>query len=189
MSSDSAIFSPESADGLMPLDSPECRMSSECGPVHAPVSLLAESGKVLASQTSDTYGHSGKHLSKCLDLQLSLENRLQPRKFGSTWCSLIWRVATTPQGRRIFQLVPSVHATSASGFGLLPTPTKRDGRTLKGSQPPRRNPTSGDPLAWHIAKLLNIFEGRLNPIAIGLLMGYSERVTRLAPTVTPSSRK
>jgi hypothetical protein len=118
-----------------------------------------------------------------------LVNKLTARLSGLTAQWMIWRVYPTPAGRLLFRLSPWGPFTSDHESILLPTPTKRDGRTLRGSQPPKRNPAAGLPLAWFVAKLLNIFEGRLNPTKVGLLMGYPEKVTQLRPTAMPSSHK
>jgi len=63
----------------------------------------------------------------------------------------------------------------------LPTLCKRDSRTLAGSQPPKRAPKSGLPLAWLIGKDLSQAErrgGSLNPTwcewFVGVPMGWTE---------------
>ena len=42
--------------------------------------------------------------------------------WGSTKCFLTWRPSTTPQGRLLFRLVPSMPRTDETGFGLWRTP-------------------------------------------------------------------
>jgi hypothetical protein len=75
-------------------------------------------------------------------------------------------------------------AMSEKGCGFWPTPTKRDSRTLAGSQPPKRAPTSGIPLAWTIALTLTPEQrtgGRLNPPWVEWLMGWPMGWTSLQP--------
>ena len=139
--------------------------------------------------TPGTFGRSNIGSSKSVVLQHFLESRLRERNFGSVVCVLTWKPWTTVYQQRFCQLFASTRNTDATDFTILPTPTKRDGRTLLGSRPPKRSPTAGLPLAWFLAKRLNIFLGRLNPIKVGYVMGYPERVSRLAPTATRSSRK
>lgn len=75
-------------------------------------------------------------------------------------------------------------AMSEKGCGFWPTPTRRDSRTLKGSQPPKRAPTSGLPLVWTIALTLTPEKrsaGRLNPEWVEWLMGWPMGWTDLRP--------
>ena len=78
-------------------------------------------------------------------------------------------------------------AMSEKGSGFWPTPTRRDSRTLKGSQPPKRAPASGLPLAWTIALTLTPEKrsaGRLNPEWVEWLMGWPMGWTDLLPLET-----
>lgn len=73
---------------------------------------------------------------------------------------------------------------SVKEYGFWPTPTARDARTLSGSQPPKRAPTSGMPLAWTIALTLPPEDrpnGRLNPMWVEWLMGWPMGWTSLKP--------
>jgi len=72
-------------------------------------------------------------------------------------------------------------ASPTSGDGLitalkkLPTLCARDARTVAGSQPPRRAPTSGDPLIYHLGKELPPEKRRglkLNPMWAAWFMGW-----------------
>jgi hypothetical protein len=47
--------------------------------------------------------------------------------WASTTCFLTWKQRGTPQGRLLFQLVPSTPNTDETGFGLLHTPTATEG--------------------------------------------------------------
>ncbi len=177
---------PVSAAGHLRSNSPAGQMIDLSGPVVVPVSRSQSLDSAGDSTTKGTCGQHGSASYASASLQSFLESRLQARPFGSTWCCLTWSKRITPAGRQICRLRVSALDTLAKGSGLLPTPTRRDGRTLRGSQPPKRSPTSGLPLAWFIATRLGIFEGRLNPIKIGLLMGYPESAIRLAPSAMPS---
>lgn len=185
----SAISSPGSADGRSPSVLPNGTMTDLFGqvPARARISLSSDSVRALAGIA--TCGLGGYLSSESAALSASLVSRLTTRLSGLTARPLTWRTFPTPAGRLLFRLSPSVHGTSDPDFILLPTPTKRDGRTLAGSQPPKRKPTSGPPLAWFVATKLGIFKGRLCPIKVGSLMGYPIEVALCRPTATPSSRK
>ena len=69
---------------------------------------------------------------KCLGLSKnsgplgSLEKMLLGTSiWGSTRCSLTWKQRATPQGRLLFQLVPSMLTTDEIESGLLHTPTAK----------------------------------------------------------------
>jgi hypothetical protein len=51
----------------------------------------------------------------------------------SMTCWLTWKPKTTPQGRLLFQLAPSVHRTDGTGSGLWPTATTSPGRPCEGN--------------------------------------------------------
>ncbi len=68
-----------------------------------------------------------------------------------------------------------------------PTPTRRDGRTLRGAQD--RPNRSGGPSLSQTMLDAGATSGRLNPEWVGWLMGFPERWTDLGPSETPSSRK
>lgn len=63
----------------------------------------------------------------------SWENRLRRRlaRTGSTECLLTWKQRTTPAGRSLSQLVPSMRPTDGTVSGLWPTPAARDWRSEK----------------------------------------------------------
>ena len=184
-----AISSPASADGRSPCGWPDGPTIDMFGPVPVPAKISHSPGSRQALEAIEIYGLSGGASSASAALTASLVNRLTTLLRGSTELPLIWKASATPAGRPLFQLLPSERSTKDCGFTLVPTPTRRDGRTLAGSQPPKRSPTSGLPLAWFIAKRLGVFKGRLSPIVIGSLMGYPAKVSRLAPMATRSSRK
>ena len=90
-------------------------------------------------------------------------------------------------------------ASATSGDGLItrlkmiPTLCARDARTVAGSQPPRRAPTSGLPLTWSLGKDLPQLARRglkLNPMWAAWFMGWPMMWfrTQLKPLVTDKSR-
>jgi hypothetical protein len=102
--------------------------------------------------------------------------------FSQTWPA--W--GSMRDGECLERTTPPL-ATSEKGCGFWPTPTKRDSRTLAGSQPPKRAPTSGLPLAWTIALTLTPEQrsgGRLNPTWVEWLMGWPRGWTDLQPLET-----
>ena len=50
---------------------------------------------------------------------------LDTSRWGSTKCLLTWKAKATPQGRLLFQLVPSMLPTEETECGLLHTPTAK----------------------------------------------------------------
>jgi hypothetical protein len=72
----------------------------------------------------------------------------------------------------------------AGGSGYMPTMTRRDARTLRGSQPQKRSPTSGQPLAWVMAREnpdVAARGGRLNPTWCEWYMGWPMGWSDLEP--------
>lgn len=74
---------------------------------------------------------SGKKLSVLLKnsdpagvcLKILLESSL----WASTMCYLTWKLSATPAGRPLFRLVPSVHRTEETEYGLWRTPDANTG--------------------------------------------------------------
>jgi hypothetical protein len=109
--------------------------------------------------------------------QYSLLGDLEP--FSETWP----RWGMTHDGE-FFPLPTPERRTNVSVSGSWPTPTKRDSRTLAGSQPPKRSPKSGLPLAWVLALTMPATArhgGRLNPRWVEWLMGWPLGWTSLQP--------
>jgi hypothetical protein len=107
--------------------------------------------------------------------------------FSQTWPA--W--GSLRDGECLEHTTPAL-AMSEKGCGFWPTPTKRDSRTLAGSQPPKRAPTSGLPLAWTIALTLTPEQrsgGRLNPTWVEWLMGWPRGWTDLRPLGTARFRE
>ena len=99
--------------------------------------------------------------------------------WGSTKCSLRWKMMDTKQKRSLYRLLPSTPATVGTESGLWPTPTahlaKEGGYPAEGN---RNTPT----LSYQVG-------GRLNPEWVEWLMGYPINHTALKPSETPLSPK
>lgn len=124
----SATFSPESASGVMPYDSPDGQTTDPSGPAPARANLSARQAKEAGLLTSGTYGPPGSISSSSVALQSSLASRLQVRmaSLGSTSFKLTWKMRVTPSGRQICALRASERRTSGSGCGSWPTPIVND---------------------------------------------------------------
>ena len=78
----------------------------------------------MAQKMTVTSGQKCLGLSKNLGPIGSLERMLLATSiWASTKCSLTWKQRATPQGRLLFQLVPSTLTTDGIESGLLHTPT------------------------------------------------------------------
>ena len=134
---DSAISSPASEDGLT-------RSGSQDGPTTVPfgrdralASLSARQALDEGLMTRDTYGRTGDGLSTSVDLQSSLESRLQARLAGrgSPEYKLTWKHWDMPRRAPICALRASVLRTSGSASGGWQTPKVADadgGQTSRG---------------------------------------------------------
>jgi len=88
----------------------------------ASLSALQENG--VAQTMTAISGQKCLGLSKNLGPIGSLERMLLATSiWASTKCSLTWKQRATPQGRLLFQLVPSTLTTDGIESGLLHTPT------------------------------------------------------------------
>ena len=131
-------------------------------------------------------------LSSADPLGLLLKTLLVTSEWGSTKCLLTWKTKATPQGRLLFQLVPSMLTTEETECGLLPT--MRSG--LTGHITPERKNDKNRNLEKAIAEELfpaptanrrsglqshgrNAILGPLNPIFVEWLMGFPEGWTDL----------
>ena len=82
---------------------------------------------------------SGRNIAALLrnsgPVGLWLKMCLESERPYSTRCYLTWKVSTTPLGRLIFRLSPSMPGTDGTEFSLLPTATAIDaGQTSKGGE-------------------------------------------------------
>lgn len=93
-------------------------------PVDTHASHLALLAKGEAQKITATSGRRCEELLSRQDqLGWYLKTLLVTSRWASTMCSLTWKASTTPRGRLLFRLVPSVPYTSGSGFGWWRTPT------------------------------------------------------------------
>jgi len=183
-----AIFSPESASGVTPSDSPDGPMTDLFGQVVALASLSLAPAPDLAPPTNATSGPTGLISSASAALQLSLENRLKQRltTAGSTLFKLTWKVKITPAGRSVYLLRASVPRTigSDSGSWLTPNANEDAAGSLRGNM---------QKMLTHQAKERDP-EGcaagmQLNANLARWLMGIPAGWHTCAPTATPLSRK
>jgi len=128
-----AIFSPESASGVTPSDSPDGPMTDLFGQVVALASLSLAPALDLAPPTNATSGPTGSISSASAALQSSLENRLKQQltTAGSTLFKLTWKVKTTPAGRSVCLLRASAPRTSDNDCGSWLTTTTSDGNGIR----------------------------------------------------------
>ena len=120
-----AIFSQESADGLMPCDLLGGLTPKEFGRVLAPANLSAREAKGLGLLTSGIYGqHSITSLASA-NLASSLVNKLVVAQDlnGSPEYSLIWKVRDIKRQGQIYVLLGRQRPICDSDFSGLPTPT------------------------------------------------------------------
>jgi len=207
------ISSRESADGISRFNSQDGQQTKRCGPDRAPVSHIRLPEGAEGMRMSATYGPFSADSSPLVALQQSLESGLLVRMaaFGSMESALTWRRWVMPSGRRICALRASVRRTSDRDFIGWPTPTARDGRTLKGARDrpgrqggaslshlvlkcwatPRANKYGNADSHGNYQKPLSAeMDGvELNPAFNRWLMGFPEEWAKSAPTVMPSSRK
>jgi len=110
--------------------------------------------------------------------------------WASTKCFLTWSVRPTPQGRSLYQLVPSTpdieETDSGSSQGMWPTPTASDYKgtpknRFMGSETYRSNLTE--------AVRENQHSGHLNPDWVEWLMGYPSGWTNPQTSPEPLARQ
>ena len=120
----SATSSLELEDGAARSGSQDGRTLDLFGQAHHLVSPSAQPVKAQALTTPGTCGQFTSTSSASVDLERSLENRLQQLlgTGGSTMFKMTWRVKVTPSQRSYCQLVASAHRTSDNDFGSWQTP-------------------------------------------------------------------
>ena len=119
----SVISSPESEDGpsqLALLDGPTIE---NCGPAPARASRSARPAKASATTTNGTCGPTSFACSVPDGPLSGWESRLRQRlaRIGSTECLLTWKASTTPAGRPLSRLVPSMRPIAATVSGSSPS--------------------------------------------------------------------
>jgi hypothetical protein len=165
-----AIFDPSQLD--------ESDASPGCLQADFLVSLIASPGSEGAQQMTARSGRKcSALLMKPSRLGCLLKTCLESSAWNSTVCWLTWKPFTTPAGRLLFQLAPSMPITGEIESGLWPTPRSRDwkGKTQRGDHAPQDG-------------LPNAVGGSLNPTWVEWLMGYPFGHTALKHWVMPSSR-
>ena len=146
-----ATSSPALASGRMPCAAPGGLLTEGSGPAPALASLSARQAKAMGLLTSGTYGPPGSTWSRSVDLQKSLESRLQARlqNLGSTLYRLTWKRWVTPSGVSRFRLRASVRRTSETATTGLPvspwaTPSARDWKDTAGMATIATNPDGSE---------------------------------------------
>jgi hypothetical protein len=112
---------PGSADGHMPLDSPDGPMTVRVGRGVARANLTARQAKEKGLLTSGTFGQPSTTSSQSAALASSLGSRLRQRlaTAGSTLFKQTWKEQVTPSQRMVWLPVVSGHRTKGSGCTLL----------------------------------------------------------------------
>jgi len=125
MDSPSVTSSLALADGPLQLDLPVGPTIEPCGQGHAPVSHSVWPETNSPKRTRATSGPTSTDSSVPDGPLSSWESRLRQRleRIGSTECSLTWSRMTTPAGRSLSRLVPSMLRTNVIACGLWPTMT------------------------------------------------------------------
>lgn len=129
-----ATSSPESADGVLRLDSPDGPTTESCGRAVAPASRSRKLADSLAPPMVGIYGLTFFDSSKPRGQRPSWVNKFQRRlgKIGSTEFTLIWKESVTKSGLSLPQLAPSTRLTAETDFGLWVTPSSRDWKDTPG---------------------------------------------------------
>jgi hypothetical protein len=122
--SHSAISSPVSADGALPCDLQDGRMTDLFGQVVAHASHSVQRDKKKDTATSVTYGRIGLGSLESAALQKSLESRLREQLPLDGWMKslMTWKRKRTPALRQYCQLAVSELPIEGIGSGLWPTP-------------------------------------------------------------------
>jgi hypothetical protein len=119
-----ATSSQASLFGVTPCDSPDGRMTDQCGPEAVPVPPSRVQAKAKGLTTLVTSGRYGSHSSASVALESSLVSNLMTRldSAGSTLFNQTWKRRTTPLRRRYWEHTALGQATSVSGCTSVPTP-------------------------------------------------------------------
>lgn len=121
VASSSATSSPESADGHLPLNSPESRMISRCGREVLRASLSVWLAQASGQEIHVTWLRPFSISLQSVALQSSLASRLGPqlkKTTGLMLYSLNWKRKVTPAGRMYYQLQASARRTSVTEYFL-----------------------------------------------------------------------
>lgn len=127
-----ATSSQASVAGRTPCVSPDGQTTAQSGPAPARASRSQSQEKGLVPTIQGTYGLTSFGSYVPPGLLSSWESRLRERlaMVGSTELPLTWKVKTTPAGRLMSRLAPSMRRTSAAASigsqATWPTPLKSD---------------------------------------------------------------
>jgi hypothetical protein len=154
--SSNAISLPGSADGPMPCDSLDGRMTDPSGPAPVPVSRFRARESDKAMPINDTCGPLFTASSPSAALQWSLASKLRQRMAGngSPLFVLTWKEQDMSAGVPICALRASVRRTSGNGYTSWPTPQRADDNASRVENPQEysmkqlNRPNSGSNLAW-----------------------------------------
>lgn len=145
---------------------------------------------------------SGRNIAESLPnsgpLGLLVKMCLVSERPFSTMCYLIWKIWTTPQGRLLYRLAPSMPRTGGSGYLLWPTPRANE-RQQRNSQDNHMALSKAVQLwptptatCWknretsnQKAELQKTIRGPLNPLWVEWLMGFPAGWTDLDVSETP----
>lgn len=180
-----ATFSQESEDGQSPSSLPGFQSQQMSGQAPARASHSRSQEKRGRQEIVVTSGLNFTGSSKSIDLQSSLESKLQarlPMRGGIQW-PLTWKTLYTPALRQVSVLTPSSCRISANGYSGWPTPIKMDSRIgyppgskefLRLKEKNRSLPLRHRALTVDL-KHYGIYQGQrcsLNPEFVRWLMGY-----------------
>lgn len=129
-----AISSPESADGLSRLPSPDGLPMSQSGPAPVPANRSASQAKGKAKTTRATSGLRFGNSSPSAALTSSLASKLREREDldGSPEYTLTWRKIRTASGLQSYALRAKARRISDSGCSGWPTPTEDNANNTAG---------------------------------------------------------
>ena len=169
----------------------------DCSQADFLVNLSVKPGSSEARKMTVTSGLKCSELLKKQDPISCLQRMLLASStWHSTMCFLNWKAKGTPQGRLLFQLVPSTPRTDETECGLLPTPSASDGPKwyrVKRESAQRRVTDGRQEMLIHAAARLKHYPQWsvyiANPRFWEPMMGYPSGWTDLKPSETPSSRK
>tara|TARA_R100000808_G_scaffold1358_1_gene6294 strand:- start:418 stop:930 length:513 start_codon:yes stop_codon:yes gene_type:complete len=122
---------------------------------------------------------------KCYDLYqnyIQLGSLVKMCLESSIWMTnligvyLTWKVKATPRKRLLFQLLPSVHHTGGTEFGLLPTPSAHEARLGYQDRSTGKKGTQKSLSTVIIDSQggRGKVTGQLSPIFVEWLMGYPQ---------------
>lgn len=140
--SHNAISSQESESGATRSEEPAGPTSDPSGPAVVRANLSARQAKAAGLLTSGTSGRRSIGSLNSVDLQRSLENKLQARLqgLGSTLYKLTWKRWDTPSRVSRFRLRPSVLRTSVTERTGWVSPSARDWKDTPGMKTVAKNP-------------------------------------------------